>query len=247
MLELHTLPRAWGLATFTPFGLKVMAYLRLAEIPFVLVVENNPGRGPKGKLPWIVDNGRAIGDSGFIVEHLAREYGDRVDAWLSPSQRATAHAVRRMIEESFCFAILHTRWVDDAAYRELTAVLFANVPRPLRALLPALVRRRLLRDLWGQGIGRHDSREACQLGGQDLVALAECLGDKAYLLGDRPASVDASAYAFLAVILFVPIDTPLKNKLREHRNLTAYCERMHKTFFVEHGDGSTGDRGSRPA
>lgn len=72
MIELHTMVPAWGLPTFTPFGLKLIAYMQMASIQYEIVVEHDPTRGPTNKFPWIVDEGRILGDSSVIVERLRR-------------------------------------------------------------------------------------------------------------------------------------------------------------------------------
>lgn len=231
-IELHTLPPAWGLRTFTPFGLKLIAYLELARLPFTLVEEPNPTRGPTQKVPWIVDAGVSIGDSALIVDHLVRTHGDRVDGWLTTTERAQARALRRMVEEGLCFVLLYLRWVDDHAYQTATEELFATLPTPLRQLVPWLVRRRILRDLWGQGIGRLDRRAVIDIGRADLDALAALLGDRPFFLGDRACSADASIAALLAVLRYPPIANELRDHLFALPALEGYTRRMAELCFL---------------
>src|SRR5262245_59854329 len=99
-LIVHQLPGAWGLPSISPFCLKLETYLRIAQIPFRSVVDATPFRGPKRKLPWIEHEGRVIGDSGFIIEYLETRFSRDPDATLSASERAVAHAFRRLIEEN---------------------------------------------------------------------------------------------------------------------------------------------------
>jgi glutathione S-transferase len=232
MIELHTMAPAWGLPTFTPFGLKLIAYMRLCEIPFRIVVEHNPARGPKGKFPWIVDAGTTVGDSGFVVQYLAEVHGARLDAWHSAPERALAHALRRMVEESLCFSILYFRWTDDTTYLAATDVALRAMPPLLRLLARPLIRKRILRDLWGQGVGRHQHADVLRLGQDDLDALAGVLGEREYLLGDRPSAVDASAAAFLSVLMRPPLELELADHARSHANLVAYEGRMAGRCFA---------------
>ena len=51
-LRVFTFSPDWGLPTNGPFALKLLAWLRLADLPYEQVVENNSGKGPKGKSPW---------------------------------------------------------------------------------------------------------------------------------------------------------------------------------------------------
>lgn len=66
--------------------MKVETYLRMAGLPYE-VVEANPLQGPKGKLPFIEEDGRRIADSRFIVEYLKQTHGDSVDGLCSHAQR----------------------------------------------------------------------------------------------------------------------------------------------------------------
>jgi glutathione S-transferase len=226
MLVLHTMLPAFGLSTFTPFGLKLMAYLRLTKLPFEVVTEVDPGRGPKQKFPWLVDGDVTLGDSDFIVRYLRERYGADLDANLDAADSARAHALRRMIEESLCFSILYFRWTDRAACRAATDVALASMPSAVRAVVRPLIRRRILRDLRGQGVGRHRPDEVLALGGADLDVLATTLGNQAFLIGQTPTLLDTSAAAFLAVILYPPLDHPLKRHALQRENLVAYTNRM---------------------
>ena len=230
MIELHTMAPAWGLPTFTPFGLKLMAHMRVASLPFDVVVEHNPTRGPTWKFPWIVDDGVAIGDSAVVVEHL-RSKGHDVDAWLSSEQRAVAHVVRRTVEEGLCFVLLHLRWVDEATFVAATNVALAAMPGPARSVARHVIRRRILRDLWGQGVGRLAPERVLAMGRADLDALDTLLGDKEFFLGDRPCAADASVAAFLAVLLIPPLPNELQRYARTRPRLLGYTERSAKLFW----------------
>lgn len=54
----------------SPYGLKLDTYLRMSKIPYELDTEDVTG--PKGKLPWITDNGTHVADSQFCVEYLRK-------------------------------------------------------------------------------------------------------------------------------------------------------------------------------
>ena len=120
MITLHQFGPAFGLRTASPFGLKLEAYMRLAGIPYrVEHFAGNPSKAPKGKIPFITDDdGRQMGDSALIIEHLVEKHGDKLDAHLTPAERAAGHALRRMTEEGLYFAILYSRWIDDAGFAD---------------------------------------------------------------------------------------------------------------------------------
>jgi len=119
----------------------------------------DPRKAPKGKLPYIEDDGVLLGDSHLILDYLRAQYGVDPDAGLTPPQRALSTAVTRMLEEHFYWVMLHSRWIDPQGWPVSREVFFGSLPRPLRDLVPLLVRRSLRRDLRGQGLGRHDLPE----------------------------------------------------------------------------------------
>jgi hypothetical protein len=52
-------------------------------------------------------------------------------------------------------------------------------------------------------------------------------------MGDKPTSVDASAYGILINTLGCPIESPLKVHALSCTNLVNYCQRMQAGFFPE--------------
>jgi glutathione S-transferase len=48
-----------------------------------------------------------------------------------------------------------------------------------------------------QGLGRHSEADINHLIDEELAALSQMLGDKAFLLGQRPCAADATAFGFL--------------------------------------------------
>jgi glutathione S-transferase len=233
MITLHQFGPAFTLRTASPFGLKLEAYLRLAGIPYrVEPFAGNPGKAPKGKIPYITDDdGRQMGDSGLIIEHLVKKHGDTLDAHLTPAERAVGHALRRMTEEGLYFAILYSRWIDDAGFAVIGPVFFAAMPAPLRPAVGMLVRRNMRNTLKAQGTGRHTREQIYALGNADLQALSDALGDKPFFLGDKPTSYDAAIYGTLHNLMKVPTGTPLTAFACALPNLVAYCERVTKRCF----------------
>ncbi|HLA34760.1 MAG TPA: glutathione S-transferase family protein [Rhodocyclaceae bacterium] len=233
MIELHQFPPAFGLPNASPFCLKLETYLRMVDLPYRNRYNGNVKRAPKGKLPYIEDDGKSLADSGMIVDYLKSAYGDPLDRDLSTASRARGHAIRRLLEESLYWPLLYSRWVDEAGWALTRPAFFDALPLPLRKIVPRIVRAALREELLGQGMGRHTPDEIYRLGCADIDALAGLLGEQAYFLGDAPTSVDASAYAFFANILWTPLDSPLALCARQHPNLPAYCERMRARYWAD--------------
>jgi glutathione S-transferase len=232
MIELYQFPPVWGLPNGSPFCMKMETWLRMAGLPFRIHAILNPARAPKGKLPYIRDNGMTMADSGLIIDYLKKAYGDKLDSALDPRQRATAHLIRRTLEESLYWSLLYDRWVVDENWAITGPSYFGALPPVVRRVVARLVRRATVRQIYAQGIGRHTRDEVYALGQADLSALAEQLGDNEYFLGAQPTSVDASAYAFIANLLWSPIDSPLTRAAKGHANLVAYAGRMKARYYA---------------
>ena len=61
--------------------------------------------------------------------------------------------------------------------------------------------------------------------------MAVMLRQQKYFLGDKPTSLDATMYAFLAHIIGAPYTSPLKVAARAHQNLVDYASRMKEEWF----------------
>ena len=70
MITLYSYPPLFGVADNNGYGLKVFAFMRLAGLPFVHEHIFDASKAPRGQLPYIVDDGEVVGDSGVIVAHL---------------------------------------------------------------------------------------------------------------------------------------------------------------------------------
>jgi glutathione S-transferase len=224
MIELHEFAPAWGINP-SPFCLKVEFYLRLAGIPYRPVV-TMPFRAPRGKLPFIVDGGRCIPDSGQIVEHLRRTGPADLDAGLDSQQLALGHLLRRTCEESLYFVLVYARWVDEAGWAVMRPALAAMLPAGWRAAIVPYARRATRRALHAQGYGRHTRDEIYAMGAADLAAIATMLAGRPFAVAARPTSFDAALYAVLLSILHPPIETRLKQTALQHPGLVEYASRL---------------------
>lgn len=226
MIRLHQFAPAFGLLNASPFCMKLEVYLRLAGLPYEAVNDGNVMKAPKGKLPYIEDQGAVVADSTFVIDYLKATYGDTLDAAITAEQRAQATAFQRLFEENLYWAVVHTRWAEPAGWARTKAGFFGALPVPLRWLLPPLARRGILGEMRGHGMGRHSEAEIHAIARRDVDAVADFLADKPYMLGPLPTSLDATAYAFLANLLWAPVDSPIRRHAASRPNLEAYCQRM---------------------
>src|SRR5437870_12243490 len=116
MIQLYQFPTALGIPNLSPFCMKTEVWLRLAGLDYEIKWTPNPGKGPKGKLPFIKDRDKVVADSQNIIEHLEKAYSVNLDAGLSAEQKAIAHAFTRMLGEHTYFALVYYRWIDPAGW-----------------------------------------------------------------------------------------------------------------------------------
>jgi glutathione S-transferase len=233
MITLYQFEPAFGLPNASPFCMKLETYLRMAKLPYeapcVKLVDI--GKAPKGKMPYIRDQGRLISDSTFIIDYLKETYGVALDAWLSPEQCGVALAFQRLLEENLYWAVVYTRWIEPQGWEKTRPAFFGSMPVPLKWIVPPLARSGMRKQLQGQGMGRHSTQEIEAIGKCDITALAAFLGTKPFFMGERVCTLDATAYAFLANLLWAPYDTELKKHALQYRQLSAYCERMRSAYW----------------
>ena len=89
MITLYSYPKLFGVADNNGYGLKVFAFLKLTDVPFVHQHIFDASGAPRGQLPYILDKDEAIGDSDTIIAHLICRYGLTVDDHLTDTQRDT--------------------------------------------------------------------------------------------------------------------------------------------------------------
>ena len=225
-------PEIWG-RNVSPFGLKLETWLRLADIPYIVEPSTDLRRAPKGKLPYIKDDGRLVGDTTLIIEYLKTSRGIDPDAGLDARQRAEALMLQRLFEDHFYFVLAYSRWIDPAGWATLRPAFFGRIPFPAGRLAASYFRRRVARMLHLQGIGRHRPDEIYAMARHDLAAVADYLGDRPFQMGEPLTTVDAVAYAFLANVLYLPFETELKRIALEFPTLVTYCEAMEQGLQIE--------------
>jgi len=232
MITLYGFGPAFGLPDMSPFVMKTETLLKMAGLDYSTDT-GGFNKAPKGKLPYIDDDGEVIADSTFIRWHLEKKYGIDFDKGLDAQQRAVAWAFERMFEDHVYWAMLHARWVDEENFRRGPRAYFQVLPMPMRLFVPRVARRRLRAQITGHGMGRHTESEIVALGARSLDAAADFLANKPFMMGDEPTGLDATAFALIAGILCPIFEMPLRTAAERHGNLKRYVARMTERFYPE--------------
>ena len=138
---------------------------------------NYIGKSPKHKLPYIEDDGVAIGDSSFIFEYFKEKYGDTLDKDLNAEQKAVSRAFMKMLDENLYWCIVHSRWIGEG-WPTIKEEFFGNMPFPLKMIIPGIAQKGVKKSLYQHGLGRHSEQEILDIATKDIKALADFLGTK---------------------------------------------------------------------
>lgn len=210
---------------------------RAYEVKFVI-----PFSAPKGKLPYIIlEDGKTVADSHFIIRHLIREGKIRdLDAELTPVQKAESRAWQAWIEELVYPATVWTR----VGYPENLAVLkkeaFQNVPFGIRHFLHFYMPRRIQNALIGHGVGRHSREEVDSIIEEFVKSLVIRLqestaqGKGSFFHGTSPTIIDCVVYGFLANALQLKSNPTYTALILEREVLREYVARGTRLWFPEY-------------
>ncbi|RUS77882.1 hypothetical protein EGW08_014356 [Elysia chlorotica] len=216
--------------SLTPFAVKLETYLRLANIPYQN--DYNLKMSSKGKIPWISYNGEAVADSQLAMEFLNAKLGVDLNRGLTEAQKAQAHAFRIMVDEHMYWCLAHFRWVYERYAHCLTLV------GPRYVLY--FIRRKVIKHMYAQGMGRHSTEEIKQKMLQDLQALSVQLGDKKFFMGDHPTEVDCSVFGMLTWLVFTSHDDVTLDLVKnQFPSLYQYTMRMKDAAWPDWDECNT--------
>lgn len=237
-MKVYTFAPAWGLPTPSSFGLKLETWLRLAGISYECEYVARPMASPKRTVPWIKDGDVLLADSGFILDYLREKHGDPLAGGLSAAQRATAHVVRRMLEENLARIIGYTRWITAENWLATRDVAFGDMEEPWKSDISTKAREKMREDMELHGIGRHTPDEVQQLGLADIKAIEQLLGEQPYFFGAQPSDVDASVFGVTAQFVVPPLQCAISDYARDSKILRGYTDRMLQNYFPEYADAA---------
>jgi glutathione S-transferase len=155
-----------------------------------------------------------------------QKYRLTIDAALNASQRTTNLLVTRMLDDLY-WVMSYSRWQDERfwpAFRDALLREHSGLTEDGLAKAKAFNHQRY----YYQGIGRFDPEAALARGVADLQALAALIPSSGYVHGEKPTSIDAAIYGFIANIYFYDIDTPLKQFIVAHDNIVGHCRAIHE-------------------
>lgn len=215
----------------SPFCAKTQIMLMNSGIEFETHVQGDPTKGPKQKVPFIVDKDVPLGDSHFIEQHLLSAYGVDFYANVPPRERAIAKLVQAAIEEKLYWVMVYSRWQVKENWPIMEELFFGQMPPDMRSDISKRATEAMLAALWGQGMGRHSTDEVYEIGREMIDNLAQILGENSFFVGSAFTSLDASVYGTLINLVQNPVPTPLKAHIIGKPNLAAFLDNMSDLYF----------------
>ena len=95
-----------------------------------------------------------------------------------------------------------------------------------------MIKKKVCKNLHGQGLGRHSKEEVLAISDKSFAALSTLLADKAYFFDGKPSSFDATVYSILCQFISVDCDNEFNAKARSYSNLVQFCQRIEKEYYV---------------
>lgn len=234
MITLYGFGEGFGLVDASPFVLKIDVYLRIAGLEFERKSDiANLRNAPKGKLPYIVEGGKTIADSAFILDYLNSKPGVSLSSGLSPEQRAQAYLIAKSLDENLYWCLLYSRWIREQTWPLTRVTFFGSLPFPMRRVVPFIVRRSVRSAIYKQGLGRHSDSEIQQIFIYSLDSLSVLLGNKSYFFNDKPSVLDVCVFGFLAQFILADIDNDFNDIARRYENLASFCRNIHKRYYSQ--------------
>lgn len=223
--------------SYSPFCLKVLRACRAAGLPVRRQHAGRPGawrhHNPTGQVPVLLVDGEPVADSTRILARL-ESLGGRSLLPSEPRLRAEALLWEELADTALNAFLVASRWADADNWPRTRAAYFGAAPAPVRAIVPALLRRRVIaslvqRDVWRAGRGACWARFAILLDALEARAPAD-----GFWLEARVGVADVSLFAQLQGLRTAL--TPVQRAAVEQRpRLCAWLDRVDRATRAQPG------------
>lgn len=223
-ITLYQWPPIPGLESASPFCNKIHYALRYKRLRFeVINLSDFAGVGKlnsRGKLPVLACDGRIVADSTEIIRFIETRHPEPAIYPPDEHARALALILEDWADDTLYWHLAYERWQVDRQFEPYAAQLLAGAPSEV----VSGVRRVVLAELHGQGIGRLTVGEQRE----KLAAALDWLDhliDAPFLCG---VSLSVADIAVAAQVdgLAIPLTPWPKNEIEKRGNLRGWLERV---------------------
>lgn len=230
MITLLTFPGSFTCPSHSPFCVKAMCLLQLSGEEWEAEYHYDPRKMPYGKLPVARIGGEMVPDSSNIQRALEARGADFFPG-LSAPQKAQAHAIQRMAEESLALGLVHERWLNDANWPVVRDTFFAEIPRLLRGPITRKLRKMIRTTHMLGGFARLSDADRERWLDADLGAIEAMLANGPFLFGAAPTAADASVLPVIDMMANLPTDTRLRRRIRQSDVLMRYIKTARAALY----------------
>ena len=227
-----------GLESGSPFCIKVHRALCAKGLGYKVVNVGSPSEmkriNPgKNKVPVLEYEGGLTADSSRIIELLEQKHPDPPLLPQNPAARARVRLLEDWADEALYWFPVYLRWLDDDNFQVLARSFFAKLPPPMRWFVPGIVRRQVVKQVQGQGLGRLSQIEMLDQLEEHCLMLEQLLGADDFLTGEELTVADLAVFGPRAS-LRAPITPQGRELLTRHPRLLTWMRNVDEATSGEH-------------
>ncbi|XP_076232875.1 metaxin-1 [Calliopsis andreniformis] len=238
IFELDIWKGDWGLPSVDLECLQVLTYAKFSDIPLKVNASNNPFRTRNSRLPVLrACHDELILDSAKSIIEYFRGKNYNVDYGLSQKICADVIAYDKLLREKLYPALQFVWWIDKKNVDELVRPWYCKaLPFPFNFYYPGKYEQ-TARTMFETLFPGEDNMTVIESkvyaeAQKCLTLLSRRLEDSLYFFGEKPTTLDAIIYSYLAPLLKAPLPNPaLQNHLKACTNLVKYVSRISLKYF----------------
>lgn len=242
-IKLFTFPPVPEVYNISPFGIKLESYFRVNDINYQPIYTTK--FSSQGTIPYIKISGhgkekdREVSDSNVVIDYFRNEakFIDTDSQLLTRQERATTHAIIRMLEEHTAQIGFHYRYGRNMRNFLSSMNVGENVFNSDKSWTGSLVIK-----FWSwfqpgntqkkskfRGLSRHTDTVLWKFSADDLDCLEDILAvsSSSFFFGkDKATLIDCAVFGHVSQFLWIPIDFPQKQHIKEK------CPRLFEFMFA---------------
>ncbi|XP_055343837.1 metaxin-1-like isoform X2 [Paramacrobiotus metropolitanus] len=243
---------SWDIPSVDPECLRAITFARLSDVPVSLMVDSAPWKTASQTYPILtIPNGYEYHGAENVVRFLQTEgYRCPYEAsQMTSYEYADAYALETYLRSALLPLLDYLWWVDDEVFRHVTLPFYQKELSYYGQFVWMHQQRKKVRarlHLTPDALLNPDNVD--QIRSQIMKKAKRCLedlsvklSDKTFLFGLKPSAVDATAFAYLSVMFYVPWKSKHLNKeffsdretTDKFRNLKAFVDRVRKRYLQD--------------
>ncbi len=225
-----------GAESASPFCVKVHRSLGLKGLSYnvrnVLSPKELSRLNPEHKkLPALEIDGTIIVDSTKIIEFLDEKYSEtRI---YRDDQPWFVSMVEDWADTSLYWFAVYYRWQVSEHFEPFAERAFAKLPVPLKWFVPGVVRKKTLKSLHAQGIGRFSESEVHEQLREHLAWLNDLLGEHEWMSGTEIGAADLAVFPLVRQFA-LPCMPRCRSLVLEHERLNTWLRAVDAKTSTEH-------------